>query len=88
MTKNVSAIDRVLPLIIGLGMLSLQFVLDGSQRWLRLIGFPMAFARGFLMLLGARIVDGCIGGHGISGIAQLSIGSFVAVAAMFEGRML
>ena len=37
------------------------------------------------MLLGARIADGCTSGHGISGIAQLSIGSFTAVAAMFAG---
>jgi hypothetical protein len=44
-----------------------------------------AFAGGFLLLLGARIADGCTSGHGISGIAQLAIGSFIAVAAMFAG---
>lgn len=43
------------------------------------------FAGGFLMLLGARIADGCTSGHGISGMAQLSLGSFVAVTAMFAG---
>lgn len=47
--------------------------------------FVMAFAGGFLMLLGARIADGCTSGHGISGMAQLAIGSFIAVAAMFAG---
>lgn len=47
--------------------------------------FGMAFAGGFLMLLGARIADGCTSGHGISGMAQLALGSFVAVAAMFTG---
>lgn len=47
--------------------------------------FLFAFAGGFLMLLGARIADGCTSGHGISGMAQLSLGSFVAVAAMFAG---
>ena len=63
-----------------------------SPIWRRVIGtrasalrFPMAFVGGFLMLLGARIADGCTSGHGISGIAQLSIGSFIAVAAMFAG---
>ena len=63
-----------------------------SPIWRRVIGarvsalrFPMAFAGGFLMLLGARIADGCTSGHGISGIAQLSIGSFIAVTAMFAG---
>ena len=38
MSKNVGGIDRVLRIIVGLGLLSLLFVLDGSQRWLGLIG--------------------------------------------------
>lgn len=46
---------------------------------------PMAFIGGFLMLFGARIADGCTSGHGISGIAQLSVGSLIAVTAMFAG---
>ncbi|MDX2159033.1 MAG: YeeE/YedE thiosulfate transporter family protein [Hyphomicrobiaceae bacterium] len=49
---------------------------------------PMAFVAGFLMLIGARIAGGCTSGHGISGMAQLSVGSTVAVAAMFAGGML
>lgn len=47
--------------------------------------FAFAFAGGFLMLFGARVADGCTSGHGISGMAQLSLGSFVAVGAMFAG---
>jgi uncharacterized membrane protein YedE/YeeE len=47
--------------------------------------FGMAFVGGFVMLLGARIADGCTTGHGLSGMAQLAIGSFIAVAAMFAG---
>ncbi len=47
--------------------------------------FAFAFVGGFLMLLGARIADGCTSGHGISGMAQLSVGSTIAVAAMFAG---
>ncbi|MDJ0389510.1 YeeE/YedE thiosulfate transporter family protein [Roseomonas sp. E05] len=47
--------------------------------------FGMAFAGGFVMLLGARIADGCTSGHGLSGLAQLAIGSMIAVAAMFAG---
>lgn len=43
----------------------------------------MAFLGGFFMVLGARIADGCTSGHGVSGIAQLAIGSFIAVTAMF-----
>lgn len=72
--------------------------LSGTRReamsfvWNRALGIdslgkrlPLAFAAGFLLLLGARIADGCTSGHGISGIAQLSIGSFLAVTAMFAG---
>lgn len=49
------------------------------------VRFAYAFIGGFLMLLGARIAGGCTSGHGISGIAQLSVGSTIAVAAMFAG---
>jgi uncharacterized membrane protein YedE/YeeE len=72
--------------------------LSGTRRsgmspvWHRAVGirsFParaaMAFAGGFVMVLGARIADGCTTGHGISGVAQLAVGSMVAVAAMFTG---
>ncbi len=67
-----------------------------SQRiWARATGStslsaraPVAFLAGFLMLFGARIAGGCTSGHGISGMAQLSVGSTVAVAAMFAGGML
>ncbi|MFN3658092.1 MAG: YeeE/YedE thiosulfate transporter family protein [Pseudolabrys sp.] len=47
--------------------------------------YAVAFFGGFIMLLGARIADGCTSGHGLSGMAQLSVGSTVAVAAMFAG---
>ena len=47
--------------------------------------YAVAFAGGFLMLVGARNADGCTSGHGQSGMAQLSVGSTVAVAAMFAG---
>jgi uncharacterized membrane protein YedE/YeeE len=59
-----------------------------SPVWERAVGIttlsgraPMAFAGGFVMVLGARIADGCTTGHGISGIAQL------AVTAMFVGAI-
>ena len=51
----------------------------------RPIRFLMAFGGGFVMLLGARVADGCTSGHGLSGMAQLAIGSFIVVAAMFAG---
>ena len=48
----------------------------------------IAFFSGFLLLLGARIADGCTSGHGVSGMAQLAISSFVTVACMFAGGMI
>ena len=79
----------------------LSMRLSGARRqaispvWLRAMGTstlsaraPVAFLGGFLMLLGARIAGGCTSGHGISGMAQLSVGSTVAVASMFAGGIL
>ncbi len=65
---------------------------DVSPIWARALGtsspslrYAVAFAAGFLMLFGARLADGCTSGHGLSGVAQLAVGSTVAVAAMFAG---
>jgi hypothetical protein len=45
MEKNVGGIDRVVRVIVGLGLLSLIFVLEGSGRWWGLIGLvPLATA--------------------------------------------
>jgi len=49
------------------------------------VGPASAFVGGFLMLFGARLADGCTSGHGLSGMAFLSLKSFVAVPAMFLG---
>ena len=72
--------------------------LSGAKRvsispiWRRALGSPsptkryaVAFVGGVVLLLGARIADGCTSGHGLSGMAQLAVGSNVAVAAMFAG---
>ncbi len=50
--------------------------------------YAMAFLGGVIMVFGARIADGCTSGHGVSGMAQLAIGSFLAVTAMFAGGMI
>jgi hypothetical protein len=78
----------------------LSMKLSGARRqaispiWARALGssspslrYAVAFGAGFLMLLGARIADGCTSGHGLSGMAQLSVGSTVAVVAMFAGAI-
>lgn len=74
--------------------------LSGARRepvspiWSRALGttlaakrYAVAFVGGFVMLFGARLADGCTSGHGLSGMAQLSVGSAVAVAAMFAGAI-
>lgn len=85
---------------IGLGAF-VSMKMSGAARapispvWAKALGTPsastryaVAFVAGFLMLLGARIADGCTSGHGLSGMAQLSVGSTVAVAAMFAGGII
>jgi hypothetical protein len=86
-------------LVVGVALGAfLSMKLSGAARqpispiWARALGSPsparryaVAFAAGFLMLFGARIADGCTSGHGLSGVAQLAVGSTVAVAAMFAG---
>jgi uncharacterized membrane protein YedE/YeeE len=93
--KNWWQVALVIGIAIG-AFVSMKF--SGARRqpispiWSRALGSPsparryaVAFAAGFLMLFGARIADGCTSGHGISGMAQLAVGSTVAVAAMFTG---
>jgi len=38
---------------------------------------------GVLAMMGARMADGCPSGHGLSGMMQLSVSSFVALAMFF-----
>ncbi|GAK44346.1 protein of unknown function DUF395 YeeE/YedE [Tepidicaulis marinus] len=93
--KNWWQVALVLGIALG-AFISMR--LSGARRkaispiWARTLGtsrpaarYALAFGAGFLMLFGARIADGCTSGHGLSGVAQLSIGSTVAVAAMFAG---
>ena len=86
-------------LVVGIAIGAfVSMKLSGARRrpispiWARALGSPspgrryaVAFVAGFLMLFGARLADGCTSGHGLSGTAQLAIGSMVAVAAMFAG---
>ncbi len=38
MTPNVGTADRIIRVLVGLGLLSLVVVLDGNARWFGLIG--------------------------------------------------
>ncbi len=57
----------------------------GSNVILRLIG---ALIGGLLLGFGARMAGGCTSGHGISGTAQLSLGSWLAFIFFFIGGIL
>lgn len=47
-----------------------------------------AFIGGLLLLFGARLAGGCTSGHMISGISQLTVGSFVFGASIFASGIL
>lgn len=47
-----------------------------------------AFTGGVLLLFGARLAGGCTSGHVISGISQLTIGSFVFGVSIFASGIL
>ena len=63
-----------------------------SPFWPRVAGirsfgqrFALGLGGGILLLLGARIANGCTTGHGLSGLSQLAVSSFIAVTAIFVG---
>ncbi len=57
----------------------------GGSPWRR---FAVAFAGGFLVLLGARFAHGCTSGQFASGWAQLSVAAVPFTVALFGGAML
>jgi hypothetical protein len=66
MKANVGSIDRVLRVIVGIGLLSVMFVLEGSARWFGLIGvIPLGTALiGYCPLYSILGVSTCrIGGR-------------------------
>lgn len=52
----------------------------GSSVTKRAVG---AFLGGIVAMIGARLADGCPSGHGLSGVMQLSVSSFVALILFF-----
>ena len=51
-------------------------------------GFAIMIGGGFLVGFGSAYAGGCTSGHGISGVANFEIPSFLAFAAMFGAGML
>ena len=56
----------------------------GSSVVVRAVG---AFLGGIIAMLGARMADGCPSGHGLSGMMQLSVSAFFAIAMFFAAGM-
>ena len=52
----------------------------GRSVWKRSLG---AILGGIIAMVGARLADGCPSGHGLSGMMQLSVSAFVALALFF-----
>lgn len=48
----------------------------------------VAFLGGFIALFGARMAGGCPSGHGLSGLMQMSLSGYVALAAFFIGGVI
>jgi uncharacterized membrane protein YedE/YeeE len=55
---------------------------------LSLKGLIVLIGGGFLVGFGAAYAGGCTSGHGISGVADFQVASFIAVTAMFGVGML
>lgn len=47
-----------------------------------------AFAGGVVLIVGARLAGGCPSGHGLSGLSQLAVSGFLALAFFFAGGWL
>ncbi|MCX8043899.1 MAG: YeeE/YedE family protein [Desulfobacterota bacterium] len=73
------------------GTYALQLIPD---MWQRRFGQSIikraivAFVGGTIAMIGARLADGCPSGHGLSGGAQLSVGSLIALVCFFTGGII
>ena len=72
---------------------STRFVTNGINltTW-RALGTPRGLfaivGGGFLVGFGTAYAGGCTSGHGISGVANLEVPSFIALAAFFAGGLI
>ncbi|MGD8379192.1 MAG: YeeE/YedE thiosulfate transporter family protein [Gammaproteobacteria bacterium] len=57
----------------------------GNRVRVRAVG---AFLGGIVAMFGARLAGGCPSGHGLSGLMQLSVSGFIAVAGFFGAGVL
>jgi uncharacterized membrane protein YedE/YeeE len=100
--KEKVKIDWQFMLIVGIfaGALAAS-IIDGSFKleavppvWRERFGGSVgrraggAFLGGIVAMFGARLADGCPSGHGLSGLMQLSVSGFVALACFFGAGIL
>jgi uncharacterized protein len=100
--KTAAKIDWQFMLIVGIfiGALAAS-VVDGSFKleavppvWRERFGGGVgrravgAFLGGVVAMFGARLADGCPSGHGLSGLMQLSVSGFIALALFFATGVL
>jgi len=96
-TKEKVQIDWQFMMVLGIFLGAvISSVTDGSFQlesvpptWEKRFGSSIgkraaaAFLGGIIAMVGARMADGCPSGHGLSGMMQLSVSSFVALALFF-----
>ncbi|RPJ71398.1 MAG: YeeE/YedE family protein [Desulfobacteraceae bacterium] len=95
--KNAAKIDWQFMVVVGIFIGALgASVVDGSFKleavppvWRERFGGGVgkraigAFLGGVVAMFGARMADGCPSGHGLSGLMQLSVSGFIALALFF-----
>ena len=97
-TKEKVRVDWQFMLVLGIFLGALissamdrSFKLEGvPPRWEKRFGPSIgkraawAILGGIIAMVGARMADGCPTGHGLSGLMQLSVSGFVALAMFFS----
>lgn len=95
--KTVIKVDWQFMLVVGIFVGALVASLTGRSfrfepvppTWRKRFGPSVvkravgAFFGGVVAMVGARLADGCPSGHGLSGMMQLSVSAFVALALFF-----
>jgi len=83
-----SAIWFAIGLLLGAKALANKVPSLASNAEMHKLGTLTSLIGGATMVFGAALAGGCPSGHGISGMATLSLPSFVTVAAMFSGGII
>lgn len=83
-----SAVWFAIGMMLGAKALTTQVPMLMPSAEMQKVKTLWSLVGGAIMLFGAGLADGCPGGHGISGLATLSLSSFVTVAGMFGGGIL